>query len=333
MDYQQRHSSDGVREPTTYGDWLAVDAAIPQFAPVPSDLVGTAYFAHTCTIMEQVAQVLGKAADARRFALLAQEVRQAFRLEFLTENGRLVGDCQSAYLLALAFDLLGEAQRPAAVERLVELIRVRGWRLSTGFIGTPLLCPVLSRFGRHDVAVRLLLQDQWPSWLFTVKNGATTMWERWDSYTPERGFGDVSMNSFNHYAYGAVGEWMVHWLAGLAPGHEAPAYRHIVFRPQPSERISSASARLDTPYGVASISWQTGSGEISGEVAVPSGAFADFIAAFNDLEMIRDGVPVSLPVVESAQGIATQVRLLAGTYRFKGALCCAEGERACALSL
>lgn len=273
--YQEKTSHDLVRPSTAYGDWLAIDAVIPEHAPVPSDLIGTAYFARTTGIMVLIARALDRQGDARKFSKLQKDVIKAFQREFLTANGRLVGDCQTAYLIALAFDLLPESGRTTAVERLVELIRKRDWHLSTGFVGTPLLCPVLSRFGRHDVAMKLLLQDTYPSWLFTVKNGATTMWERWNSYTPEKGFGDVAMNSFNHYAYGAVGEWLVHFVAGMAPGPEAPGYRHILFRPQPSEGLSSASGSLETPYGKAAISWQTSGRKLVGKLIIPPNTFAD----------------------------------------------------------
>ncbi|MFA6959701.1 MAG: family 78 glycoside hydrolase catalytic domain [Opitutaceae bacterium] len=313
--YQEKTSRRGVRPPTVYGDWLALDAVIPQHAPVPTDLVGTAYFARTCGIMTQVAALLGNWVDAQRFKKLHRQVIVAFQKEFVSVNGRVVGDCQTAYLLALAFGLLPEVQRPKAVERLVALIETRGWHLSTGFVGTPLLCPVLSRFGRHDVAMKLLLQDTYPSWLFTVKNGATTMWERWNSYTPDKGFGDVSMNSFNHYAYGAIGEWLVHYVAGMTPGAEAPAYRHIVFRPQPAEGLTSAAAELETPYGRAAINWEVLRGKLKGEVIVPPNTFADFTLGAPGVKyaITLDGRKVK--VREGVSGLPS--RLSSGHYVFR----------------
>lgn len=307
--YQEKTSRNLIRPPTTYGDWLAVDAVIPEHAPVPSDLVGTAYFAHTAGIMASVATVLGKTEDARRFRQLRHAVVKAFRREFVTPDGRLVGDCQTAYLLALAFDLLPVARRPAAVDRLVELIRVRNWHLSTGFVGTPLICPVLSRFGRHDVAMKLLLQDTYPSWLFTVKNGATTMWERWNSYTPDKGFGDAVMNSFNHYAYGAIGEWMVHYVAGLAPGQEAPGYRHVLFRPRRCEGLGSAGAVLETPYGEVAIEWEDKGKWLEGTFRVPSNAYADF-------EHNASGTLYRGKTPESFRSRG-KVRVESGEYRFR----------------
>ncbi len=309
MAFQEKTSRGLIRPPTDYGDWLAVDAVYAGHAPVPSDLIGTAYFARTAAIMTEVARVLKKPADAARFRALRSSVVKAFRREYVTAGGRLVGDCQTAYLLALAFDLLPPAQRAPAVERLVELIRQRDWHLSTGFVGTPLLCPVLSRFGRHDVAMKLLLQDSYPSWLFTVKNGATTMWERWNSYTPEAGFGDVGMNSFNHYAYGAIGEWLVHSVAGLAPGPDAPAYKHILFRPQLSPGLENASASLETPHGKTEIEWQCERGEMEGRITVPAQSYADFVHT-------TKGKLIEGKTTKTISGNG-RLRLSPGDYRFR----------------
>lgn len=308
ISYQDNTARAGVRPPTTYGDWLAIDAVIPQHAPVPSDLIGTAYFARTTAIMARVAELLDEEDDASHFRELRGRVETAFQREYVTAAGRIVGDCQTAYLLALAFDLLPEQQRQIAVDRLVTLIKDRDWHLSTGFVGTPLLGPVLSRFGRHDVAMRLLLQETFPSWLFPVTNGATTMWERWNSYTPEQGFGEVSMNSFNHYAYGAVGEWMVHAVAGIAPGHEAPGYRHILFQPQLCEGLDHASADVETPYGRARISWRKEGTGLVGELIVPPNTFADF----------RSTGLVSLQRTDGQSVVDDRrTRLSSGTYSFQ----------------
>lgn len=272
IDYQEKTSIELRRPPTTYGDWLAIDAVTPQHAPVPSDLVGTAYFAHTAGLMAEVARVLGKKEDALRFRKLRSGIVKAFRSEYVTPSGRVVGDCQTGYLLALAFDLLPEKLRAAAVDRLVELIRVRDWHLSTGFVGTPLLCPVLTRFGRTDVAYRLLLQDTYPSWLYPIRNGATTMWERWNSYTREKGFGPVEMNSFNHYAYGAVGEWIYAVVGGLRP--LKPGYREALVAPEPGDGIDWAKTALETPCGTFSCAWQKTPRSLSITFTVPEGAAA-----------------------------------------------------------
>ncbi len=188
-------------------------------------------------------------------------------------DGRVVGHCQTgAYPLALAFDLLPTKLRPKAFAHLIDLIEARGCHLTTGFVGTPLLLPVLTRFDRTDLAYSILLQEDYPSWLYTVRNGATTMWERWNSYTKEHGFGDVGMNSFNHYAYGAVGEWMVAVIGGIRP--LAPGYQKILFAPEPGGGLTSAHCELDTPQGLASCRWHIRGKTLRGEVIVPPRATA-----------------------------------------------------------
>lgn len=273
IDYQERTSTGLIRPRTSYGDWLAIDAVTPQNAPVPSDLVGTAYFAHTVDLMAKTAGVLGKKADARAFRTLHGRIVEAFRKAYVTPSGRVVGHCQTAYLLALAFDLLPARLRPRAFARLVDLVEVRGCHLTTGFIGTPLLLPVLTRFGRTDLAYKVLMQEDYPSWLYTVRNGATTMWERWNSYTKEHGFGPVGMNSFNHYAYGAVGEWMYAVIGGIRPLE--PGFKRILFAPEPGGGITSAETTLETPEGRAECRWQIRGRTLRGEVTVPPGATAE----------------------------------------------------------
>lgn len=288
--YQEKTSRSLRRPPTTYGDWLAIDAVTPQNAPVPSDLVGTAYFAYTTGLMVQVAEILGQNGDAARFRKLQAGVVKAFREEYVTPSGRVVGDCQTGYLLALAFDLLPEKLRPKAVERLVELIRVRDWHLSTGFVGTPLLCPVLSRFGRTDVAYKLLFQDSYPSWLYPIRNGATTMWERWNSFTKDKGFGPVEMNSFNHYAYGAIGEWMYQVVGGLRA--LKPGYREILIAPEPGEAIEWAKTSLETPQGLLSCEWEKKPRSLRVIFTVPEGCSANL--RLPDGFEVKDGSAISL---------------------------------------
>jgi alpha-L-rhamnosidase len=254
IEYQRKTSQNLVRPRTAYGDWLAIDAVTPQNAPVPCDLVGTAYFAHSTDLMARIAGVLGQKKDQIRFRKLHTQIVEAFQKAYVTPGGRIVGHCQTSYLLALGFDLLPAKLRAAAFRHLVDLISVRNDHLTTGFLGTPLLCPVLSRFGRTDLAYRLLLQEDYPSWLYPIKNGATTMWERWNSYTKEHGFGDVSMNSFNHYAYGAVGEWMYSVIGGIRP--LAPGFKKILFAPEPGGGLTEAATSLQTPQGLASCRWK-----------------------------------------------------------------------------
>ena len=276
-----------IRPDTLFGDWLAVDAARPEHTPTPKDLIGTAYFARCAKLMSGIATTLDRRADARRYAALFTKIRRAFLREFVTTTGRVLGDTQTSYLLALGFDLLPAKHRPAAIERLVELIRTRDWHLTTGFLGTPLLCPVLTACGRADVAYRLLKQETYPSWLYPVLNGATTMWERWNSWTKERGFGDVGMNSFNHYAYGAVGEWLYSTVAGIAPA--APGFARIRIAPEPGGGLTWACAEVRTPHGLARSSWRVKDRCFTLEVLVPAGSVAEVILPGHTTRTVKAG--------------------------------------------
>ena len=240
-----------------YGDWVSMDA--PEGNSVgatPRDLIGTGYFAHVARLLSRIAGILGRERDERELRDLDRRITAAFQAEYVTDSGRVLGDTQTSYVVALAFDLLPVELRQQAVDRLVRQLERRKWRLSTGFVGTAALCNVLSRFGRTDVAYRLLLQEEFPSWLYTVRQGATTMWERWNSYTLDKGFGPVSMNSFNHYAYGAIGDWMYTTSAGLTVDLSEPGEPAIRIHPAPGFGLTHASARLETPFGPSASSWK-----------------------------------------------------------------------------
>ncbi len=260
-----------------FGDWVAMDA--PEGSNVgatPKDLIGTAYFAYSTSIVCRVAELLGKTKDARLLRDLHEKIVKAFRREYVTANGRLVGDTQTSYVLALAFDLLPEEQRQGALDRLVGMIEKRNFRMATGFVGTPLLCPTLTRFDRVDVAYKLLLQEEFPSWLYTVNQGATTMWERWNSWTHEHGFGPVSMNSFNHYAYGSIGAWMYATVAGLDLDLSGRRMGEPPLRiaPRHGEGLDQAEVSLETPFGPAKSSWKIAEGRVDLELVIPPNAWA-----------------------------------------------------------
>ena len=220
-----------------FGDWLAYAAPSREARSYPGattgkDLIATAFFAHSTDLLQRTALVLGKREDAARYAEQLARIKSAFRDEFVSGRGRVGENTQTAYVLALQFDLLPEELRPVAAKRLAEEIRERK-HLTTGFLGTPYLCHVLSRYGYLDEAYLLLNRDEYPSWLYPVKQGATTIWERWDSQKPDGSFQDSSMNSFNHYAYGAIGEWMYRVMAGIETDESAPGYKHVLIQPRP----------------------------------------------------------------------------------------------------
>jgi alpha-L-rhamnosidase len=258
-----------------FGDWLDPTAPPdrPADAKVDPDIVATAHLARSAEIVGLAAEVLGDADTARRYAGLAAEVREAFAREYVTPTGRVLSDSQTGYGMAIEWALLPTAeQRQRAGRRLADLVRTSGFRISTGFVGTPLMTDALTSVGAVDVAYRLLLQTQNPSWLYSVTMGATTVWERWDSMLPDGSINPGQMTSFNHYALGAVADWLHRTVAGLAPG--APAYREIVVRPLPGGGLTAASARHETPYGTASVSWTRAGGRFALEVVVPVGATA-----------------------------------------------------------
>ena len=252
-----------------YGDWLALDGRNNWEGLTDHDLIGTAFHAYDAAIMGQVATVLGHEADAAAYGRLREEIAQAFVRRYVTPDGLVMPGTQTAYVLALHFDLLPKHFRPAAAAELVRLLAKRNWHLATGFVGTPYLLDVLEATGHLEIAYKLLEQESFPSWLFPVRNGATTIWERWDGWTPEKGFQDKSMNSFNHYAYGAVGAWIYRSVAGLELDPEEPGYRHIIFRPRPGGSLTWAEAELQTRFGKASIRWELEGGTLRMEFEIP----------------------------------------------------------------
>ncbi|MGW3111161.1 alpha-L-rhamnosidase [Streptomyces sp. NPDC001091] len=265
LDHLKAHSSGYLRPDEGYGDWLNLQDETPK------DVIGTAYFAHSADLVARAAQALGK--DPEPYRTLFGHVRDAFRAAYVTGGGRVKGDTQTAYVLALSMDLLAETDRAPAAARLVELIEARDWHLSTGFLGTPRLLPVLTDTGHTDVAHRLLAQRSYPGWGYQIDRGATTMWERWDSIRPDGTFQDAGMNSFNHYAYGSVGEWMYAHITGIAPA--APGFRKILIRPRPGGGVTEAHGRFDSVYGQISTDWTTGAEGFRLTVSVPPNTTAE----------------------------------------------------------
>ena len=258
-----------------FGDWLDPKAPPekPGDARTAPYVVATAYFARSSELLGRAAGVIGKKEAEAHYLSIAGEVREAFAREYVTPAGRIVSDAATAYTLALQFALLSDpAQRKCAGERLAALVRGNGYHISTGFVGTPLICDALCEADEYEVAYRLLLQREKPSWLYPVTLGATTIWERWDSMLPDGSINLGQMTSFNHYALGAVADWLHRTVAGLAPAE--PGYRRIEFRPRPGGGLTYAQARHYTPYGMAACSWKIDKETMTVEVEVPPNTVA-----------------------------------------------------------
>lgn len=260
-----------------FGDWLFYrpdDDNDGRSAITDKYLIAQCFFAHSTQLVVNTAKVLGNAADVTKYLTLLDKIKAAFLKEYITPNGRLVSGSQTAYVLALNFDMLPETLRAQAAERLAANVKDYSNHLTTGFLGTPYLCHVLTRFGYTDIAYKLLLQETYPSWLYPVKMGATTIWERWDGQKPDSSFQTPGMNSFNHYSYGAIGDWMYRIIAGIDTYEEAPGYRHIKIKPHTGGSLSSVNADLITGYGKVSSHWNIENGITSVAVEVPANTTA-----------------------------------------------------------
>lgn len=258
------------------GDWLDPSAPPddPGAAKVSGDIVASAYLARSLRRVADAAALLGYVEDARRYGRLAEASRTAFMAEYVTPAGRMMDDAPTAYALALEFDLVTDPEvRTALAARLADLVREGGYRIGTGFVGTPLVTDALTDAGHLDVAERLLLQTECPSWLYPVTMGATTVWERWDSILPDGSINPGEMTSFNHYALGAVADWLHRSVAGLAPA--APGYSRLRIAPRPLRSLDHATARHVTPYGEAAVSWRRDGEAIVVSATVPPNTSAE----------------------------------------------------------
>ena len=260
-----------------FGDWLfyrPFDDNDGRSAVTDKYFIAQCFYANSVQLVINTAKALGNNDDVQTYSSLLQHVKDAFLKEYVTPNGRLVSSTQTAYVLALNFDMLPEAMRKDAAAYLVKNIRNYGNHLTTGFLGTPYICHVLTRFGYSDVAYDLLLQDTYPSWLYPVKMGATTIWERWDGEKPDSTFQTPGMNSFNHYAYGAIGDWMYRKMVGLDTYDDAPGYKHIKIQPHIGGGFTYASASLQTYYGKLSNAWKIESNMLAMDVEIPANTTA-----------------------------------------------------------
>jgi alpha-L-rhamnosidase len=302
----------------TFGDWLSYNSDRPDYpgAYTDKDLINTAFFAHSTNLLSKMARILGNDDDHTYYSELYEKIRQAFQREYVTPGGRIMSDTQTSYLLALRFGLLTDEQIPAAVEHLVGNIRRHG-HLTTGFLGTPHLNPILSEYGYPELAYELLLRKDYPSWLYPVTVGATTIWERWDGIRQDGTFQNPGMNSLNHYAYGAIGEWLFREMAGIRQAE--PGYKTILIRPVPGGNLDHARALLYSPYGTIETSWEIDEYGFSLNVEIPANTGATIILPEADLGSVTEsGIPLfEVGGVKEAVQHNRQVVVSVGSGRYR----------------
>lgn len=298
VEWIDRHNPSGLRLnqlANNYGDWLCIpsDTSFGTHSPM-KNLLATAYWADDCAKLARIARELGREADADRFAAMFEKVRAAFQKEWLRPDGRIITDTQTGYLLALAFDLLPTELRAAATKHLVADIESLGWHLSTGFIGISHLNPQLTFAGHADVAYRLLLQDTYPSWLYPVKHGATTIWERWNGWTHEDGFFNPHMNSFNHYSLGSVGEWLFRHVAGIELDPVEPGFRRFTLQPFIGAGLDFARASYRSLQGQIRSEWTRNGDTLTWTVVVPPNTTARILVPSEPgTEVSADGLTIT----------------------------------------
>ena len=279
-----------------YGDWLFYHPPVNNHTEADGytepDFIATAYFAYSTSLLASAAKELGKTDDEKYYTDLFKKIKEVFSYEYVTPAGRIGTNSQTSYILALKFNLLPDNLREKAVKFLVNDIKSRGNHLSTGFLGTIYICHELTRDGYTDVAYDLLLQETYPSWLYPVKMGATTIWERWDGQKPDSTFQDAGMNSFNHYAYGAIGDWMYRVSAGIEA--MTPGYKQILIQPHPCRNLNYSKASFESQYGTIASGWERKDGKIVVRVNIPANTKAIIVLPVDDqAKVTQNGSPLS----------------------------------------
>ncbi len=312
IEYLKVNSQNLLRPDFGYGDWLNVNAELPK------DVIATAYFAYSTRRMAEMARAIGKEQDAQAYQTLFEQIKAAFQQAYVTADGRIKGDTQTAYAMALYFDLLPTELQAAAASHLIEKIQQRDWHLSTGFLGVNLLLPTLEKIGRLDAAWRLLTNDTYPSWGYSIKHGATTIWERWDGWTEDKGFQDPAMNSFNHYAYGSAGQWMFSTVAGIDT--DGPGFQRLKIHPQPGGGLTYAKASYDSIQGKIATDWRLEDDHFQLSVTIPANTTATvLIPAQNEKDVTEGGQPAAqaegVKFLRMENGTALY-EVGSGTYRF-----------------
>lgn len=318
LSYHQKKSNNLISNMMTFGDWLQ---------PFPTNLkegdngnrgntdfnlIGTAYFARSVQLTMLSAEVLNKPEDVKALGELHSQIKAAYLAKFYDDELNVLAGqpTQTGYLLGLAYDLFPKEKRGLAVDKLVELVKVADNHLRTGFLGTPLLSQVLQAEGRSDLIYELLFKETYPSWFYSINNGATTTWERWNSYSIEDGFNPQGMNSLNHYAYGTISRWFYEGILGITPAQ--PGFKHIRIEPQFGQQLTQAKGGYDTPQGKVAVAWTIAGGQLSLELTVPKNTTADLVLPKVDGQsLLLNGKKV---------GMNKAVNLAPGNYKVTGAI-------------
>ncbi|MFC5466283.1 alpha-L-rhamnosidase [Lederbergia graminis] len=321
-----RRQDDGSRLWNTgfhFGDWLALDGEGDEFhrsGGTPTDLIATACYAYSAGLVAKAARVLGEKKLAKEYERLSKEVKQAFCEEFVTPRGRLVVNTQTAHILALFMDLVPDKLRKRILDSLVKNLEENNYYLKTGFVGTPYFCRVLSENGYNDLAYRLLLNEEFPSWLYSVKLGATTIWERWNSLLPDGRFGELGMNSLNHYTYGSIVEWMYRNMCGINPVEEFPGFKRVRLAPQPNAQLQYAKATLNSAAGRYESGWRYEEDNVHYHFRIPFDAQAELILPSAKISTtVVNGVPLQeqKQIRCSEQEDRLIIMLKTGTYEIQ----------------
>jgi alpha-L-rhamnosidase len=322
IEYMHQANPDLVRKNrlnNNFGDWLS-----PEGSETPKDLLATAYFAYDAKLMSEMTQAIGRQDDARKYEELFRDIKTAFNEAYVEPDGRIKGGTQTCYVLALHMDLLPEDKREIAARHLVEAIEEQDWHLSTGFVGVGYLLPVLTEAGYVDVAFRLLNNDTFPSWGYTIRHGATTIWERWDGWTEEKGFQSPLMNSFNHYSLGSVGEWLYRYVAGIDLDRETPGYGRIVIRPRPGGGLTHARGEYDSVRGTIVSAWSIEGDEFNLGITIPPNTTATVhVPVTGEAGISEGGKPVEYAEGAEVLSMGEGEVILAvgsGDYEFAGKL-------------
>jgi alpha-L-rhamnosidase len=304
-----------------FGDWLAYATTKSDYpgATTEKDLLASDYFFYSTTLMAKIATIIGKEGDASQYKTLAQNIKQAHNKEFISQNGRLTSNTQTAYVVGLSFGIIPEEQEAIAAKRLADDVNKFG-HITTGFLGTPDICHVLTKYGYLDEAYKLMYRKEYPSWLYPISKGATTIWERWDGIKADDTFQSTGMNSFNHYAYGAIGSWLYQKVAGIDFDSEQPAFKQFRIKPYPGGKMNDVKASHESLYGTISSEWTIENGIFQLKVIVPVNTSAEIYVPATDEHLSKDGKPARGIETINQDGLKyhfNKVKVGSGTYLFE----------------